>query len=92
MSKGHPQQFNCRKGCGACCIAPSIRSALPGMPGGKAAGQRCVNLNAQGLCRLWGSPDYPPLCRAFLADPQVCGASRSEALRILERLEQETAP
>jgi Fe-S-cluster containining protein len=25
----------CRSGCGACCIAPSISSAIPGMPQGK---------------------------------------------------------
>ena len=29
-------------GCGACCIAPSISSAIPGMPDGKPAGVRCV--------------------------------------------------
>lgn len=30
--------FECRPGCGACCIAPSISSPIPGMPEGKAAG------------------------------------------------------
>jgi hypothetical protein len=25
----------CRPGCGACCIAPSITSPIPGMPDGK---------------------------------------------------------
>jgi Fe-S-cluster containining protein len=25
----------CRPGCGACCIAPSIASPIPGMPQGK---------------------------------------------------------
>ncbi|MDP3170542.1 MAG: YkgJ family cysteine cluster protein, partial [Polaromonas sp.] len=24
--------MNCRPGCGACCIAPSISSPIPGMP------------------------------------------------------------
>ena len=28
----------CRDGCGACCIAPSITSPIPGMPHGKPAG------------------------------------------------------
>ncbi|NBX68342.1 MAG: YkgJ family cysteine cluster protein, partial [Proteobacteria bacterium] len=37
--------MECRIGCGACCIAPSISSPLPGMPHGKPAGVRCVNLN-----------------------------------------------
>ncbi|HCL3974602.1 TPA: YkgJ family cysteine cluster protein, partial [Pseudomonas aeruginosa] len=26
--------MQCRAGCGACCIAPSISSPLPGMPAG----------------------------------------------------------
>ena len=38
----------CRPGCGACCIAPSISSPIPGMPvvGGisKPAGVRCGQL------------------------------------------------
>ncbi|MCF5019628.1 YkgJ family cysteine cluster protein, partial [Pseudomonas lactis] len=29
--------MKCREGCGACCIAPSISSPLPGMPQGKPA-------------------------------------------------------
>jgi Fe-S-cluster containining protein len=32
--------MNCRLGCGACCIAPSISSPIPGMPQGKPAGVR----------------------------------------------------
>ena len=28
----------CRPGCGACCIAPSITSPIPGMPDGKPVG------------------------------------------------------
>lgn len=26
--------LDCRSGCGACCIAPSISSPIPGMPDG----------------------------------------------------------
>ncbi|HNV09555.1 MAG TPA: YkgJ family cysteine cluster protein, partial [Dokdonella sp.] len=29
--------MSCRSGCGACCIAPSISSPIPGMPNGKPA-------------------------------------------------------
>ena len=39
----------CRAGCGACCIAPSISSPIPGMPNGKPAGVRCVQLDANNL-------------------------------------------
>ena len=40
----------CRPGCGACCIAPSITSAIPGMPLGKPAGVRCVQLDDDNRC------------------------------------------
>ncbi|MBF7801077.1 YkgJ family cysteine cluster protein, partial [Klebsiella pneumoniae] len=29
--------MECRTDCGACCIAPSISSPIPGMPQGKPA-------------------------------------------------------
>ncbi|MEO8036559.1 MAG: YkgJ family cysteine cluster protein, partial [Acidobacteriota bacterium] len=38
--------MDCRTGCAACCIAPSITSPIPGMPEGKAAGVRCVQLTS----------------------------------------------
>lgn len=85
--------MSCREGCGACCIAPSISSAIPGMPGGKPAGVPCVNLDpADNHCLIWGGPDYPPVCREFSASPWVCGSSREEALARLERLERDTLP
>ena len=39
-----------RANCGACCIAPSLSSPLPGMPKGKPAGVRWVQLTA-GFCQ-----------------------------------------
>ena len=85
--------MECRAGCGACCIAPSINHALPGMPGGKPAGVACVNLDPQSLrCRIWQTPDYPTTCREFAPEPGVCGADRSEALRLIGDLERHSAP
>lgn len=49
----------CRVGCGACCIAPSISSAIPGMPGGKPAGVRCVQLTDDNRCMLFGTTRAP---------------------------------
>lgn len=40
--------MDCRPGCSACCIAPSISSPVPGMAGGKPAGQRCAQLMPDG--------------------------------------------
>ncbi len=83
--------MQCRMGCGACCIAPSISSAIPGMPNGKPAGQRCVQLSATNLCLLFGSPERPAVCSAFAADEFVCGKSDVEAIQLLTWLEQATA-
>lgn len=83
--------MKCREGCGACCIAPSISSPIPGMPLGKPAGQRCVQLSLDNLCGLFGLPERPAVCSAFRADFEVCGDSDQEAVRILGWWEQMTA-
>ncbi len=82
--------MNCRAGCGACCIAPSISSPIPGMPHGKAAGVRCVQLSDDNYCGLFGKPERPAVCSAFLAEPEVCGSTREEAIRLLDWLERST--
>jgi len=84
--------FACRPGCAACCIAPSISSAIPGMPGGKPAGVRCAQLDDAGLCKLYGRPDRPSVCASLRPDPEMCGSSREEALAYLARLEEATRP
>ena len=83
--------MECRAGCGACCIAPSISSAIPGMPMGKPAGVRCVQLSADNLCLLFGTAQRPAVCGQFAADQLVCGNSREEAIQLLGWLEQATA-
>ena len=84
--------MECRRGCGACCIAPSITRPLPGMPEGKPAGVRCVNLDPQTReCRIWGTPKYPEFCRAFRPDVSVCGDSADQALSLIHTLERATA-
>ncbi|MCH2040017.1 MAG: YkgJ family cysteine cluster protein [Saccharospirillaceae bacterium] len=82
--------MECRLGCGACCIAPSITTPIPGMPDGKPAGQRCVQLNAQNLCNLFGDPSRPAVCDGFKAEESVCGSANQIALRNLNELEQLT--
>lgn len=84
--------MDCRKGCGACCIAPSITSPIPGMPQGKPAGARCVNLTDENECSLWGQPNYPEVCRGFAPSAWVCGETRNEALTLLTTLEASTQP
>jgi Fe-S-cluster containining protein len=84
--------MNCRAGCGACCIAPSISSPIPGMPGGKPAGVRCVQLGEDLRCALFGRPDRPRVCGSLAAQPAMCGSTRNEALAILAQLELDTLP
>lgn len=83
--------MECRAGCGACCIAPSISSPIPGMPEGKPAGVRCVHLSPEYLCGLFGRPERPAVCAGFKADGQLCGDGRDAAIRLLGWLEQATA-
>ncbi|MGZ5179402.1 MAG: YkgJ family cysteine cluster protein [Ramlibacter sp.] len=83
--------MNCRPGCGACCIAPSISSPIPGMPHGKPAGVRCVQLDAANRCLLFGHPERPAVCAGLRAQAEMCGGDAQHALRYLERLERLTA-
>jgi Fe-S-cluster containining protein len=84
--------MNCRNGCGACCTAPSITSAIPGMPHGKPAGMRCVQLDELEACRLFGSPERPAVCLSLMPSVEMCGANREQAMGWLTRLEVQTAP
>ena len=79
--------MNCRVGCGACCIAPSISSPIPGMPNGKPSGERCVQLDSNNLCRLFGLPDRPAICRQFQPNEEMCGTHVDDAMRFLYSLE-----
>ena len=82
--------IDCRAGCGACCIAISISSPIPGMPNGKPAGVRCVQLSDDNLCKIFGRPERPRVCGDFQADKTFCGDSREQALELIRWLEQET--
>lgn len=84
--------MECRIGCGACCIAPSISSALPGMPNGKPAGVRCVQLSDDNRCLLFGKPERPAVCRSLKPSEEMCGNTAEEALIYLTRLEKATKP
>ena len=78
--------MECRPNCGACCIAPSISSPIPGMPVGKPAGTRCIHLRKDFSCGIY--EQRPKVCRDFRAEELVCGTNRQEALSILSLLEK----
>ena len=84
--------MNCRPGCGACCTAPSISSPIPGMPQGKPAGVRCIQLGDDARCLIFGQPERPAVCGGLMPSTEMCGASNEQALVYLTRLERLTQP
>ena len=82
--------MNCRPACAACCIAPSISSAIPGMPLGKPAGVRCVQLDADDRCLLFGRPERPAVCASLAPSAEMCGSSREQAIAWITQLERAT--
>ena len=96
--------MNCRAGCGACCIAPSISSSIPEMPDtgaantskGKPAGVRCVQLDDDNRCLIFGDPRRPAVCSSLRASVEMCGenesvpATRVHAMKFLSALEAQT--
>jgi hypothetical protein len=84
--------MDCRAHCGACCIAPSITSPIPGMPHGKPAGMPCVQLDDELRCRLFGRPERPAFCASLRPTQDMCGSDRDEAMAELSELERLTRP
>ncbi|GAB3457632.1 hypothetical protein GCM10027321_12780 [Massilia terrae] len=62
------------------------------MPGGKPAGVRCVQLDDDERCRIFGHPDRPAVCAGLQASAEMCGTSREQAMMFLLALEKSTAP
>lgn len=92
---GGPSTLHCRPGCGACCTAPSISSPIPGMPRGKPAGVRCVQLDEAMRCRLFGLPERPAVCGQLMPSLEMCGPQDDggqHARVYLARLEELTRP
>ncbi|MBS0512492.1 MAG: YkgJ family cysteine cluster protein [Proteobacteria bacterium] len=83
--------MDCRPGCAACCIAPSISSPIPGMPQGKPAGARCIQLDEHDHCKLFGDPRRPAVCSSLQPSTEMCGDSREAAMIWLTRLERLTS-
>lgn len=84
--------MNCRPGCGACCIAPSISTPLPGQPAGKPAGVRCAQLTEDLRCAIFNQPERPSCCSGLKASEDMCGNTQAEALAYLSWLEMSTQP
>jgi ferredoxin len=75
--------MECRNGCAACCIAPSISSPIPGMPHGKPSGVRCIQLSDDNRCNIFNSELRPRVCGSLQPEREMCGESSAEALSTL---------
>lgn len=84
--------MQCRPNCGACCTAPSINSPIPGMPNGKPAGVRCVQLDDENRCQIFGLPERPAFCASLQPSLEMCGDNREQAIAWLTKLETLTKP
>jgi len=63
---------------------------MPGMPNGKAAGQRCLHLTDEQKCALFDDPQRPQVCSQLQPSVQMCGDNRQQALHFLVTLESLT--
>ncbi len=79
--------MQCRIGCGACCIAPSISSAIPFHSFGKPAAVRCLHLDNENKCSIFLQSCRPLVCSGFKATEDACGSTKEEAMAILSEWE-----
>lgn len=78
--------MECREGCGACCIYPSISSPLPAMPDGKPERVPCPHLTSDLKCNIFGQPERPSVCAGFKPEKWMCGDCKEDAVKNFEWL------
>jgi hypothetical protein len=62
------------------------------MPNGKPAGVRCIQLNKENRCNIFGKPERPLFCVGLQPSKEMCGETRLDAMNWLTRLEDATKP
>jgi uncharacterized protein len=62
------------------------------MPNGKPAGVRCVQLDDDNRCQIFGLPERPAFCGSLQASDEMCGENRQQAIAWLSQLEEITKP
>ena len=68
------------------------QAPFQGMPQGKPANTRCVQLSDSNLCMIFGSPLRPKVCSGLQPGAEMCGSTRQQAITYLLELEALTAP
>lgn len=62
------------------------------MPEGKPAGMRCIQLDEQNRCKIFGLPSRPAVCSSLMPEAAMCGDSQQQAMAWLTTLEHSTCP
>jgi hypothetical protein len=62
------------------------------MPNGKPAGMRCIQLDDQNRCTIFGKPERPAFCASLQPSMEMCGDDREQAMIWLANLEHLTKP
>ena len=67
------------------------------MPNGKPAGVRCIQLDNENRCMIFGKPERPAFCGSLQPSAEMCGDDtlknpREHAMLWLDTLEKITAP
>jgi hypothetical protein len=83
--------FNCRRGCGACCVYLSLPKPFIGHPQGKPAGWTCNNLTKTWECGLYYTDLMPEVCREFKGSLLLCGKNFEEAKNGMIGLAKQTS-
>jgi hypothetical protein len=62
------------------------------MPHGKSAGVRCVQLDEENRCMIFGKQERPVFCASLQPSEEMCGKTSEYAMIWLGKLEQLTTP
>jgi len=62
------------------------------MPHGKPAGVRCIQLDDENCCMIFGKPERPAFCASLQPSEEMCGDTRAQAIAWLSQLEVATKP
>jgi len=62
------------------------------MPNGKPAGVRCIQLDDENHCKVFGKPERPKFCASLQPSLEMCSDTREQAMIWLANLEQLTKP
>ncbi|MDH8677635.1 YkgJ family cysteine cluster protein [Fusibacter bizertensis] len=82
--------MECRIGCGACCIIPSISTKTKLLPNGKPSHTPCIHLDDKMRCLIFDHAERPSVCGSLKPSFEMCGNNRDEAISYLIMLDELT--